>query len=56
MKEIESLKGLVANDIDPTATQLMKMNFDFNDIPEANYQSKLIISLNVELSIYIRCY
>lgn len=39
MKEIESLKSLVANDIDPTATQLMKMNFDFNHIPESNYQS-----------------
>jgi len=36
LKEIENIKTLVANDIDPTATQLMKQNFDFNEIkPEA---------------------
>ena len=41
MKEIDNLKALVANDIDPAATELMKKNFDFNKIPEENYQSKL---------------
>lgn len=30
MKEINNIKKLVANDIDPTATELMKKNFDFN--------------------------
>lgn len=33
IKEIEELRTLVANDIDPTATELMQRNFDFNDIP-----------------------
>lgn len=33
MKEIEALTTLVANDIDPTATELMQKNFDFNSCP-----------------------
>lgn len=40
MKEIESLKTLVANDIDPTATDLMRRNFEFNKCPEDKYKSK----------------
>ena len=43
LKEIETVKTLVANDIDPTATELMQRNFDFNDIPKgesSKYQSK----------------
>lgn len=40
MKEIESLKELVSNDIDPTATELMKKNFEFNKCPEDKYKSK----------------
>jgi len=31
LKEIPSLKKLIANDIDKAATDLMKANFDFND-------------------------
>ena len=30
MKEIDSLTGVLANDIDPTATELMRKNFEFN--------------------------
>eukprot|EP00347_Sterkiella_histriomuscorum_P008091 403346405 len=37
MKEIQPVK-LLANDIDPTATELMKKNFDFNGIDEKIYQ------------------
>lgn len=40
MKEIESLKNLVANDIDPTATELMRKNFEFNKCPEDKFKSK----------------
>ena len=40
MKEIEPIQKLLANDIDPTATQLMKQNFDFNGIDPAMYESK----------------
>ncbi len=40
MKEIENIKKLVANDIDPTATDLMKKNFDYNQINENLYESK----------------
>ena len=32
-KEIPSIKKLVANDIDPAATDLMKKNFEFNSCP-----------------------
>lgn len=41
MKEIDKLKKVVANDIDPTATELMKKNFDFNGINEDIYKSKI---------------
>ena len=37
MKEIESLRTLVSNDIDPTATELMRKNFEFNECPETKY-------------------
>ena len=40
MKEIDSLTGLLANDIDPTATELMRKNFEFNQIDEKLYTSK----------------
>ena len=39
MKEIDNLKNVVANDIDPTATELMKKNFYFNGISEDKYES-----------------
>ena len=39
LKEINNIKTLVANDIDPTATELMKKNFDFNQIDPNKYQS-----------------
>lgn len=34
IKEIPSINKLVANDIDPTATDLMKRNFEFNSCPQ----------------------
>jgi tRNA G26 N,N-dimethylase Trm1 len=40
LKEIEQIKLLIANDIDPTATDLMQKNFDFNEIKD-KYESKL---------------
>jgi tRNA (guanine26-N2/guanine27-N2)-dimethyltransferase len=42
MKEIEALKTLVANDIDPTATELMRKNFEFNKCPEEKFKSKIL--------------
>ena len=38
MKEIPSITKLVANDIDSTATDLMKKNFEFNQCPKEKYQ------------------
>lgn len=40
MKEIPSIKQLVANDIDKAATDLMRKNFEFNGLPEDKYQGK----------------
>ena len=40
MKEIPSITKLVANDIDLTATDLMKKNFEFNQCPQDKYQGK----------------
>jgi tRNA (guanine26-N2/guanine27-N2)-dimethyltransferase len=37
MKEIDKIDKLVANDIDPTATELMQKNFDFNKIDPEKY-------------------
>lgn len=34
VKEIEHIRLLLANDIDPTATDLMAKNFEFNDIKD----------------------
>ena len=39
LKEIDKINQLVANDIDPTATELMQRNFNFNNIPEDQYKS-----------------
>ena len=46
LKEIENVNRLTANDIDPTATDLMQRNFDFNQISreDGKYQSKPTIS------------
>jgi len=38
MKEIPSIKKLVGNDIDPTATELMAKNFEFNECPADKYE------------------
>jgi tRNA (guanine26-N2/guanine27-N2)-dimethyltransferase len=58
VKEIETLRQLVANDIDPTATELMQRNFDFNDIPKdkEKYQSKVFFEFEKVYSPYCRCY
>ena len=40
LKEIPSLKKLIANDIDKAATDLMKANFDFNDCDQEKYRGK----------------
>ena len=41
LKEINGIKKLVANDLDPVAVDLMNKNFEHNDIPKEKYQSKL---------------
>ena len=40
MKEIQPMHKLLANDIDPTATELMKQNFEFNGLDPQLYESK----------------
>jgi tRNA G26 N,N-dimethylase Trm1 len=40
MKEIPSIKTLVANDIDKAATDLMTKNFEFNECPETKFKGK----------------
>jgi tRNA (guanine26-N2/guanine27-N2)-dimethyltransferase len=40
LKEIPSIVQLVANDIDPTATELMNKNFEFNACPKEKYKGK----------------
>ena len=42
MKEISSLNKLIANDIDPTAVDLIKKNFVFNDLSEEQYKSNFL--------------
>jgi tRNA (guanine26-N2/guanine27-N2)-dimethyltransferase len=39
LKEINNINLLVANDIDPAATELMQKNFDFNDVEKEKYES-----------------
>ena len=46
MKEIPSITKLVGNDIDKTATDLMKKNFEFNECPQDKYQGKLQSSIH----------
>jgi len=40
MKEIDNIKQLVANDLDPKAVELMEKNFEFNDVDKTKYTSK----------------
>ena len=40
LKEIPHVRKLLANDLLPTATELMKKNFDFNELDESKYESK----------------
>lgn len=40
IKEIPTIQKLVANDIDETATTLMKKNFEFNDCPDDKIEGK----------------
>lgn len=50
IKEIPSITKLVANDIDPTATDLMKKNFEFNSCPDEKIEgipNQLIINFVV---------
>lgn len=36
------MNKLVANDIDPTATDLMKKNFEFNDCPSDKVEGRFV--------------
>lgn len=40
IKEIPLINKLVANDIDPTATDLMKKNFEFNECPSEKFEGE----------------
>jgi len=44
MKEIPKINKLVANDIDPTATDLMKKNFEFNECPSEKLEGNQLNS------------
>ena len=39
MKEIDNIKKLHSNDLDPKAVELMKKNFEFNDIDPEKYEA-----------------
>ena len=43
LKEIPSINKLVANDIDPTATELMRKNFDFNQCDSNKHEGKFFV-------------
>ena len=45
MKEIPSLKKLIANDIDKAATELMTANFEYNDCDKEKYQGKPFVKV-----------
>ena len=53
LKEINNIKTLIANDIDPTATDLMKKNFDFNKINPESYKGTLLYF--DYFSVHFRC-
>jgi tRNA G26 N,N-dimethylase Trm1 len=40
MKEIDNIKKIHSNDLDPKAVDLMKKNFEFNDIDPEKYEGK----------------
>jgi len=53
LKEIPKINKLVANDIDPTATDLMKKNFEFNDCPTEKFEGKTLkFNANSVCSVY----
>jgi tRNA G26 N,N-dimethylase Trm1 len=39
-KEIDNIKKIYSNDLDPKAVELMKKNFEFNDIDQTKYEGK----------------
>ena len=49
MKEIPSITTLVANDIDPAATDLMNKNFEFNECPKDKYKGKSLFPFKLNL-------
>ena len=56
IKEIPSIKTLVANDIDKAATDLMTKNLEFNECPD-KYKGKFPQSVFIVFfSYYCRCY
>ncbi len=42
LREIDDVQLLLANDIDPTATDLMKKNFEFNGIKPESFEGKYL--------------
>ena len=40
LKEIDKIKKIYSNDLDPKAVELMKKNFEFNDIDVNKYEGK----------------
>mgnify|MGYP001233431140 CR=1 FL=1 len=42
MKEIDNIKKIHSNDLDPKAVELMKKNFEFNDIDPEKYEGKFL--------------
>jgi tRNA (guanine26-N2/guanine27-N2)-dimethyltransferase len=40
LKEIDNIKKIYSNDLDPKAVELMKKNFEFNNIDETKYEGK----------------
>ena len=42
LKEIDKIKKIYSNDLDPKAVELMKKNFEFNDIDVNKYEGKYL--------------
>jgi len=46
-KEIDNIKKIYSNDLDPKAVELMKKNFEFNDIDQIKYEASTMDAITL---------
>jgi len=46
-KEIDNIKKIYSNDLDPKAVELMKKNFEFNDIDQTKYEASTMDAITL---------